>query len=94
MIALTRKIINAILDIKERGFITKRYFKGFNYYLMVWYLRDNKIIVEDGVDDRNQKRWVLSEIGNQVAECLEKIKELTKNGNEDNKGYKCESVDA
>lgn len=86
MLALTKKIIGAILDIKKRGFITKRQFKGFNYYLLIWYLRDNKIIVENGVDERNQKKWVLTETGKGVAEHLENIKELTEDGSKDTEG--------
>ncbi len=44
--------------------------------MVIWHLRDNGLIITDGVDDRNQKKWVLTPKGKRVAEKLKGVREV------------------
>lgn len=68
-----------ILHIFNRGFITKKtqnIFHGLGYYMMIWSLRDNKIVYEDGVNVDNEKVWRLTEKGKKIGSLLRKRQEI------------------
>ena len=73
--------IDFILQIHQNGGITKKtqkIFKGFGYYLMIWSLRDDGIVKENGLTKDKEKIWMLTERGIKLAKDLKKLKQLDK----------------
>jgi hypothetical protein len=82
---LTQKVIDFLLAMKEnKGEITKgdqKMYGSVSYYIMIGYLSSIGLVYCNGFNDKNQKRWVFSEIGEKVAEHLYQIKVLYENTN-------------
>jgi len=78
---LSEKVIDFILHIYSNGFVTKKtqHLHPFQYYTMIWYLRDKSLIAENGIKN-NQKEWVMTEKGKKVAVLLKEIKEAMHEG--------------
>jgi len=79
MVINTKKVRTFVLYVKNKGVVTKRtqpFYIGIQYYTMVWHLRDAGIMCEDGKTKENEKRWKLTEMGNEVAKIFKKIEEL------------------
>jgi predicted transcriptional regulator len=72
------RAIDVMLDINERGFVTRSSQKidSIRYYMIIWQLRDNGLIEVDGVDNRNQKIWVLTAKGKKITDKLKEIREI------------------
>jgi len=71
-LTLRPKIVDFLLEIYMKGFVTAKTQKVFNrglYYFVVWDLRDRGIIREDGYYN-GEKRWVLTERGKRLVELL------------------------
>jgi len=80
---LSKQLIEFLLHIKKKGFITKTsqtIFAGLGYYLATWRLRDEKIIYNDGVTGsrNNEKIWKLTEKGKTLVDLFEKQMFLNK----------------
>lgn len=77
---LTQKVMDFLLIMKEnKGEITKgdqKMYGSVSYYIMIGYLSSIGIIYCNGFNDKNQKRWVLTKLGEQITEHLFQIKEL------------------
>jgi predicted transcriptional regulator len=84
---LTPKVIDFMIYVLEKGSITKStqdfYSFPFQYYTMVWYLRDMGILEIDGVDESNQKIWVLTERGKKLARLLKECKRIAEKEDDD-----------
>lgn len=72
----TTKIMKFIIDIDNSGGMTKEKYGSLNYYFLIWYLRDNKLIKQNGFTNKNQKVWVLTAKGKKVANLLKELKVL------------------
>jgi hypothetical protein len=71
---LTKKVMDFLIKIKENGGkITRQEARGFNFYFLIWFLRDTNLIVENGRNNKDQKIWCLTADGMKVAEHLEGI---------------------
>jgi len=77
---LKRTIIEFINFMYENKGITKSENPFFGYYISIWYLRDLGLIRENGVNEKNQKIWVLTQKGNDVAKKLKEIEEMVFHG--------------
>ena len=73
---LTDKIIEVLLYMKKYGKITKNEYKRFGFYILMWYLRDNGIAWNDGVDERGMKVWKLTPKGQKIAELIEELRRV------------------
>jgi hypothetical protein len=75
-IILSRKIYHFVKTIYENKKVTGRDFKGMNrsqFWLMSRYLRDNGIITVNGVNDRNERMWILTVKGKKFAESARQM---------------------
>ena len=76
-VQLTPKLIQLIIESKRHGKIfTRDDIKGFNrysWYLDTSFLKKIGIIIEVGLNDRNQKKWKLTPTGDILAEKLIEI---------------------
>jgi len=78
---LSKQLIDFLILIKKKGSITKRtqnMFRGFGYYLAMWRFRDEGLVYNNGVNNRNEKVWKLTKKGQQLAELYEKRDEIEK----------------
>jgi predicted transcriptional regulator len=78
---LSGLIVDFLLDVKKKGFVTKKsqkIFSGIGYYLAVWKLRDMGFLYNDGITSGNEKIWKLTEKGKALAELLEKYVSVSK----------------
>jgi hypothetical protein len=69
-----------VLHILKKGFVTKKtqdFYSGIGYYLMTWHLRDNGIIVCDGIE-QNKKTWRLTPKGQKLAMLFQEMEEVNK----------------
>lgn len=77
---ITKRILDFIEHIHDKGYVsksTKPFLSKIRYYNHIWYLRDNGIIVENGViEPFNQKKWVLTDRGKKIALCIKELKKL------------------
>jgi hypothetical protein len=72
---LSDTLIEFLLQFKKKGSITKKtqtMFSGLGYYLAIWRLRDDGLILNDGITNRNEKVWRLTERGRDIIQLLEK----------------------
>lgn len=79
MVELKEAKIDFLLHISKNKFVTKNSQKivgGFDYYFMIWGLRDAGLVRNDGLTKNNEKIWVLSEKGLKVAEMLPELKKI------------------
>jgi len=76
---LTQKVVDFLLAIKEnKGAITKgdqKMYGSVSYYIMIGYLSSIGLIYCNGVNDKNQKKWVFSEKGRKIADLLKEIQD-------------------
>jgi len=73
--------VNFILEIYNKGKITKKtqkIFRGFGFYIMIWALRDDNIVKENGLTTDKEKIWVLTEKGLNLAKNMKKWIKLNK----------------
>jgi len=79
MLKINNNIVSVLNYLKDRGKISKsnRPFSGLQFYLTIWYLRDKGLIYCDGVNDRREKVWVLTDRGRRVIEILDELEEIT-----------------
>lgn len=77
---LNQRMIKLLLHIKKNGFVmkdTRPFLSALRYYNYLWALRDMSLIECNGVDkNTQQKKWVLSEKGIDVAGKLKNIEDL------------------
>jgi len=82
---LTRKVQDFLLYIYEKGQITRKtqpfYTFSMSYYMMISYLKNLGLIVQNGFTENNEKIWVLSEKGKRVCSLLKKIRKLMEGEN-------------
>lgn len=75
-----KKELNLLKEIKDKAFITKSrqkiYGSSIGFYMGIWSLRDRGLVVEDGVDERRQKRWILTDKGKEIIEHLLEIEKI------------------
>jgi len=73
----SERVRQFVLLIFKHGAVTKKtqsLYGTHNYYLAIWNLRDAGMIVEDGVDESNQKVWRLTEKGLRLAKLFADLK--------------------
>lgn len=76
---LKKNTIDFIGFIYENKRITKSDNPFFGYYLHISYAKHLGLIKENGVNDKNQKEWILTDKGNEVAKRLKEIEEMVFN---------------
>jgi len=69
-----------VLEIYNNGYtnseIQKVYGAKLSFYINIWLLRDNNIVVVDDTDNHNKKKWVLTEKGEKIAKLLIRLNKL------------------
>jgi|GEM_PF-3320836 hypothetical protein len=83
-ILITKKIINFLETIREKKKVTGKDYSKMHreqYWLITRYLRDNGIIIVDGINDRNERMWVLTPKGEKLAELSIQIKKIMEEDN-------------
>jgi predicted transcriptional regulator len=82
---LTQKVIDFLLAIKEnKGMITKgdqKMYGSVSYYIMIGYLSSIGLVYCNGFNDKNQKKWIFTPLGEKITEHLYQIRELYENAN-------------
>jgi predicted transcriptional regulator len=56
--------------------VTKSDCPFFGFYIHIWSLRDMGIVKENGLNSNNQKIWLLTDKGNQIAKRFKEIEEM------------------
>jgi hypothetical protein len=70
-------MMNFIDEIYEnKGVITKEQSSFYQFYLLVWHLRDNGVLVQNGIDNSNKKIWKFTEDGSKIADHVHEIKKI------------------
>jgi hypothetical protein len=64
------------------GKVTKKeqHLFALQYYALIWHLRDNNLVIQDGMNNKGEKVWKLTENGEKLAKLFIQIKEIF-NGN-------------
>lgn len=81
MIEFSPKLIKLILHIDKEGYVaknTKPFLTTLTYYNYLGMAKDMKLVECNGFNDKNQKHWILSPIGKEVAVHLKAINEIMK----------------
>jgi len=73
---LKRTTIEFIKYVYENKGISKSQNPFFGYYLHISYLSNLGLIQENGMNEKNQKIWILNEKGMEVAKRLKEIEEM------------------
>lgn len=79
IIEFSPKLIKFLLHIEKEGFVTKStkpFLTTLTYYNYLGMAKDMKLIGCNGFDERNQKTWILSPLGKEVAIHLKSIYQL------------------
>lgn len=67
-----------VLHIQKKGFVTRNsqnfYDSMMGYYAMTWKLRDKGVIRENGRDGKNQKIFVLTDDGVEIAKDIKDMR--------------------
>lgn len=77
----TPKVRRFVRHIKNQGSVTKKtqkFYNGMGYYMMIWHLRDQGIVEEDGTNNSNEKLWVLTNKGKKVCAKFDELEILEK----------------
>lgn len=79
MLKINESIMSILNYLKSNGKITRseRPYSGLSFYLTIWYLRDKGIIYCDGVNERREKVWVLTDRGKRVIDILDELEKIT-----------------
>jgi len=86
-VILSRKIYDFVNTIYINKKVTGRDFKGMNrsqFWLMSRYLRDNGIITVNGINDRNERLWILTSKGKKFTEAAKQVMAILNGEEEDN----------
>lgn len=76
---LSRNQLQLLIEMFEKKKVTsatQKTFWRYAFYMNIASLRDIGLVQEDGVNENNQKVWVLSEKGHKVAGFLKQIEEV------------------
>ena len=77
----SKKTVDFILKMREIGKATRSDFRsmgGFSYYVMTSQLRKNGIIMLDGISENSHKIWVLTPLGQKLADKLKEVMDVLK----------------
>jgi hypothetical protein len=75
----TQRMVNLMLHIKNHGFVTmdtRPFLSSYRYNKYIWMLRDYDLIVENGCDAKNQKKWILTDKGQTFSFHLKLMRDL------------------
>lgn len=75
----TEKVINFLILIYKKGFITRdeqKLYSNLQFYFMTNYLKKNGLIKVNGVNQNRQQIWILTDKGKKICEHLSEIKKI------------------
>ena len=77
-IIIPERMIRLIKQMYEQGFVTRKtqnLYSNIQFYMVIWKLRNLKIVREDGIY-KNNKKWVLTEKGKKLWHMIEILLEI------------------
>lgn len=74
-----KNLVSLLKMMDKNGFITRRsqglYKSTLGYYLVIRYLKERELISYNGLNNRNMKKWSLTNKGKYVLRRVEEIEE-------------------
>jgi len=77
----TPKVRRFVRHIQKTGSVTKRtqsFYKGMGYYAMIWHLRDQHVVEENGLNNKNEKMWILTKKGDKLCTLFDEFEAIEK----------------
>lgn len=73
------KAAKLLEHISNKGFVNKQtrpFLLKLTYYNYLWFCRDLGLIKCDGIENNNEKRWILTEKGKDLVNHLKEMEKI------------------